>query len=445
MDKKHIIITEYGYLAPVNEEIIGIHLENNKINHYIDKKLYKHIIKWNDFYNKKDEKNPVFKVESRKVGKDDKSYRTVLVAQNQIGTIQFGNIVIDIIPKTFFVDNVENKEKENIQKIVYDKLKESNNLLLKMLRYTKFPKLNLLNADLQNSSLPILEIFILSFINELNLLIKQGILSGYVEKEFNSKYFKGKPLWQQHINKNLVNKVIFYIRTTLFTTDRAENRLIKATIIFLIKISNSYNNIMTLRQLLTLFENVNIKNNCKTEFLNVKNNRNTKYYQDTLRFCDLFLCKKNSPFGSGDKYNTFSFLFNMEKIFEDYVPIILRVKYKQNIETQIEEESLIVHPKKKFSLKPDIICKKNCKEKYIADTKWKIINAPDDISQSDIYQMFAYVHKYEINTVYLIYPKTNNSPKTDNSIKAIEYSFDDDNQKKLIISFFDLDKDEWIK
>jgi 5-methylcytosine-specific restriction enzyme subunit McrC len=66
----------------------------------------------------------------------------------------------------------------------------------------------------------------------------------------------------------------------------------------------------------------------------------------------------------------------------------------------------------------------------ILDTKWKIINDIKDISQSDLYQMFAYAMRYNCDEVYLIYPKINDI-KTD-SFDFIEMD------KKLHIRFFDL-------
>jgi 5-methylcytosine-specific restriction enzyme subunit McrC len=49
-------------------------------------------------------------------------------------------------------------------------------------------------------------------------------------------------------------------------------------------------------------------------------------------------------------------------------------------------------------------------EKIILDTKWKVIESisesgRNNISQSDLYQMFAYGKKYGAKTLFLIYPE----------------------------------------
>ena len=59
---------------------------------------------------------------------------------------------------------------------------------------------------------------------------------------------------------------------------------------------------------------------------------------------------------------------------------------------------------KKFALRPDIVFTCN-DETMIADTKWKIIREEKEISQADMYQLFAYGKKYNNKKLFLIYPK----------------------------------------
>jgi len=48
-------------------------------------------------------------------------------------------------------------------------------------------------------------------------------------------------------------------------------------------------------------------------------------------------------------------------------------------------------------------------DKIVLDTKWKIIDSRKNnmnISQSNLYQMYAYGKKYDSTDMYLIYPKS---------------------------------------
>ncbi|NLD05712.1 MAG: restriction endonuclease, partial [Synergistaceae bacterium] len=52
----------------------------------------------------------------------------------------------------------------------------------------------------------------------------------------------------------------------------------------------------------------------------------------------------------------------------------------------------------------------------VLDTKWKILSdnyRNRGISQSDMYQMYAYSKKYEADSIILVYPYTEDVSKTD--------------------------------
>lgn len=113
----------------------------------------------------------------------------------------------------------------------------------------------------------------------------------------------------------------------------------------------------------------------------------------------------------------------------------------------------------KFRIKPDlVICDKADTKlknppKIIADTKWKILNFSRNdygVSQSDLYQVFAYLSRYQCQNGILIYPKiddeNNDLQKLSEqtfTYKAVSNLKNDDNKKPphtLQIYFFNLDK-----
>lgn len=88
-------------------------------------------------------------------------------------------------------------------------------------------------------------------------------------------------------------------------------------------------------------------------------------------------------------------------------------------------------------LKPDIFLRHQ-KRNYIADTKWKIIKSKDDISQTDLYQLYAYGKKYECSKLYLIYPRISGINQ-----KAMKFRYEND--MRLNVLYFDLEKGKLIK
>ena len=79
-------------------------------------------------------------------------------------------------------------------------------------------------------------------------------------------------------------------------------------------------------------------------------------------------------------------------------------KYK--LSAQDRSYHLFTLPSKKFLIKPDIVVKRKVDDAvFICDTKWKILSdtkANHGISQSDMYQMYAYQKKYSAKHITLI-------------------------------------------
>ncbi|WP_413699290.1 McrC family protein [Psychromonas sp. KJ10-10] len=138
-------------------------------------------------------------------------------------------------------------------------------------------------------------------------------------------------------------------------------------------------------------------------------------------WCKLIL-EGFSPQSMKGETHTVSLLFPMEKVFEDYVAKVLRDQLavshpKFIINTQVTGEYLARYDgRDKFNLRPDLVIKQAKTNLIVLDTKWKLLDSKlsnSNISQSDIYQLFAYAKKYlgDENSgkdVVLIYPSQDN-------------------------------------
>jgi 5-methylcytosine-specific restriction enzyme subunit McrC len=348
-----------------------------------------------------------------------KAYGKVLQAQNYVGVIQTKDgTTIEILPKIQNVD--DNKSKE---------------ILIKMLKtLKKSPFKNFNTANLKASKMPLLEIFISMFLEELSKLIQKGIKSDYVQKEENLKFLKGKLKISEQIKQNSVHKERFFVQYEEFSSDRVENRLIKTTLEYLYKKSKSNKNQQRIREFLFVFDEIKISHNIKTDFEKVKLNRQMKDYEQVLLWCKTFLLENSfSPYKGNDI--AFALLFDMNLLFESYVYDYLRKNGKfENIKNQDKKHHLAYENQNgKFALKPDIVIDEG---KIIVDTKWKSLSlekSNQGISQSDMYQLYAYGTKYEnCEKLYLIYPK-------DEVERGNLYHYYEDKKLPLKILFFDLE------
>ena len=377
-------------------------------------RIYQHDICKKDFgdienfiLKNSDENAPFLKIASGIGGK-------FIQARNYVGVLQTkSGLTIEILPK------IADKNDAERSKAVFIKM-------LRTLKNFPFKSSNL--ASLKTQNLPLLEIFISMFLYELEALVKKGIKSDYVALEENLNFLKGKLNINEQIKRNSIHKERFYVGYSEFLSDIKINRIIKSTLKFLYKKSNSSKNQQKIRELLFIFDEVSTCEDYKNFFANLIINRQVKHYEQTLLWCKIFLLGNSFTPHKGDDL-AFALLFDMNALFESYVGNFIKKSFPCTI-LQHSEKHLVEDPKS-FKLRPDVFLE----GKFIADTKWKIVSSRDDISQADLYQLYAYGKKHECSNLYLIYPKIE-------GIKQEFMKFGYDDEMLLEILYFDLEKDE---
>ena len=352
----------------------------------------------------------------------------IVSIKNYVGLIQMKNgYQIQILPKINFT-NSEDLENRNTKKI-----------FLNMLRSMKdFPSKVFNNSNIQVDRMNIYEIFINMYLQEIRRLIKIGLKSDYIFKEDNLNYYKGKLLTSQHFKINLVHKERFYVAYDEFNPNRVENKLIKATLLKLQKLTTSAENSKKIRQLLVFFEMIDASMNYIADFSKVRINRSNKDYETIMQWSKVFLLNKSFTTFSGSN-NSRALLFPMEKVYESYVAKYLKKILEKDgwdVSSQDRGYYLFIEPRLQFALIPDIICKHG-KRTIIMDTKWKkLINNERinyGISQSDMYQMYAYSKKYKTSEIWLLYPLN------DEMKEHSEISFNSGDGTTVNIYFVDLE------
>ena len=339
---------------------------------------------------------------NRKKGKD------FITVKNYVGVIETRQgTVIEILPKIYQSENVEDNEK----------IKESKTILLKMLRSLRnSPFKSIDQAHLKASWMPILEIFISVFLKEMEVLLKRGIKHHFSPTEENQKYLKGRLLFSENVKQNLVRRERFFVNYDEFKADIPQNRILKSALVYLKDKSNSAKNIRQIISFLYLFEEVSECKNLEKDLQNLNGqNRLFNHYEVALQWAKVFLQNKSFTSYKGNHLNT-AILFPMEILFESYVAHKIKQTYPHwEISTQDKKHFLVNDlniRQNKFRIRPDLVIHHQ-KLTIVADTKWKIINQnlPStnyNISQSDMYQLFAYGKKYQINNgnthLILIYP-----------------------------------------
>ncbi|MBU1000957.1 MAG: McrC family protein [Proteobacteria bacterium] len=327
-----------------------------------------------------------------------------LQVQNFAGIIQTPRgTIIEILPKVYAASKEDDEEAH------------ARRILLTMLRHFRaLPFKQSDTALLAQGKIPLMEFFIGHFLGQMTRLIKYGIRSDYVVVEDNLTYLKGKLNLTAHIRKNVAHKEHFHVRFDEFLPNRPENRLIKSSLLLVASLTRTTANQKLCREHLFTFNDIPPSTNHACDFHCYRSDRNMAHYDEVMMWCRMLL-GGNSPLPQFGKRQCISLLFPMEKLFEDYVAAKLkRQQPNWQISTQTSTEHLIQNHKRRklFKLKPDILIREEGRQ-VVADTKWKLISTIKSgygISQSDLYQVYAYGHKYlssqDTKEVILIYPMT---------------------------------------
>ena len=373
---------------------------------------------------------------------------STLKAKNYVGTIQTkSGFCIEILPKTFNGEKIQDSKKceckirfekekmkkafayfsKNIRESSYTESnsKENSNLCnvceakmillncLATLKDTPFKHNDF--ANLHTLKFPLLEIFVRMFLNECEKLIKAGLKSDYLCIAQNRAFLKGKLEFKEHITQNLIHKERFFTSSDEYTQNIAPNRLIKSSLEILACLNLSPSTQTKLDSMRFIFADISQSDSIEYDFIQCNNMSRAKEYEMALLWCKIFLKNQAfSPYAGRDR--AVAFLFPMEKLFESFVSFWLKKCADGfSVTTQESRKYLLQNEKQEnvFCLKPDIVMRGKG-EILIIDTKWKIPDSSIDekkcgISQSDLYQMWAYASKYRLESkkvsVVLIYPK----------------------------------------
>ena len=352
----------------------------------------------------------------------------IITAKNFVGVITMDDATtIEILPKIFSHETITEGK---VKKLLVD--------MLKTLRNAPFKSLQSTNVNIDKLS--IFEIFIRMFVDEVFYIVKRGLKCDYETIQSNEKVFKGKMVFAGQIKHNFAHKERSYVEYDEFNTDRAENKILKSTLSYLYKNTASSRNKSDIKTLLNAFADVDESKDCKSDFEKIVPDRKTTDYQTALLWSRVFLMGKSFTSFSGSEI-AFALLFPMETLFESYIAAGLKkvlVHSDYSLTAQDRTYHLFDEPRR-FLMKPDIVIKRRTLgQVFVMDTKWKVLSdakANYGISQSDMYQMYAYQKKYTSESVTLLYPLTENVEATEN----IEFISHDGTLIKIrFVDLFDL-------
>jgi len=255
----------------------------------------------------------------------------------------------------------------------------------------------------------ILDLIFESFLNEVSYLISIGLVKGYKKHSSNKTSLKGKIQFNQHLIKNLVHKEHFYTTHELYEYNIKWNRILKKALEILLTIAQDASIRNRTKKVLWNFEEINSGKITVKTFQNLRYNRKTEAYRKSIKLAELIILSYSPDIRSG-KNNVLDILFDMNKLFEEYIYRVIKMEEDKYADISLlikSQQSKLFWQGRK--IRPDILLnykKDNKTKKIIVDTKWKILTdyIPTD---EDLRQMYAYNLHFGADKSILLYPKVN--------------------------------------
>lgn len=247
---------------------------------------------------------------------------------------------------------------------------------------------------------PLSEWVIGRFLSELNHLVKRGVRSDYVRVEGAERYLRGQLDASRQVRQTLGRQHIFQIRHDVFVPDRPENRLLRLALDHVARAAQTSSNWRLAQELRSLLHEVPPSTNVDADLRAWRDDRVMAHYRSVRPWCELILYRQ-MPYSLVGQWHGISLLFPMERLYERFVAAWLRRHLVPGaiLRAPAASEFLCLHEgARMFRLEPDLLVEHQGL-RWVLDTKWKLLDATNrannyGLSQSDLYQLFAYGMKY---------------------------------------------------
>ncbi len=318
--------------------------------------------------------------------------------KNYVGVIQIGETTIEILPKTDknIVSDTEEKE-------IW------HHVLLKMLAQCKKVKVNAVSqASLKKKYHSLLDLYFELFVDEVNGLLQRGLVKNYNQKSKNIGVLKGRLLFEKNLQQNLIRQDRFYTAHQVYDYNHLINQILLKAIHVLKNISNNTYLLDSINRILLNYPEVQYIEISKAHFDKIVLNRKNTPYAEALKIAKMLILNYSPDIKGGDE-NMLALLFDMNKLWEEYIFRMLQKHENANLSVSFQNRDKFWENK---IIKPDIVLTKKTEsdnemlvEHFIIDTKWKVMDKmePDD---EDLKQIYAYNMYWGSEKSMLLYPSS---------------------------------------
>lgn len=323
-----------------------------------------------------------------------------------VGVIQIPGLQLEILPKTD--DNMKDSDQEvgDLRCNLMEMLVRGG---LGAVRARGVADLALKRGNLHDQLVD-------AFLERALFELRRGLDRGYVSQEDNLTTLRGKLVLSRHVAKNAAQRTRFFCRHDVLTEATQISVRLKQACRVLAARALPLALVVKSQQVLALLDDV-------PDVAFRHREPDPVFTRQNERFADIFafacmLLEGQAPHTKIGDVETFSLLFDMERVFERYIAAFVAA----DVMPRFPDASLYPQAKgHRFGLyrdqeeavlrmAPDLLFAHDngdARKHLIIDTKWKRVASGDASrpAKDDLYQLYAYLHRYECQRAYLLYPK----------------------------------------
>lgn len=328
-----------------------------------------------------------FQALARQAGLGEGKFFTVLHNgirfSHYVGVLQAGKLTIEILPKA---SRPEEQDHKAWQQALLDMLREC-----RLIRVENLPA-----ASLSLRPYSILSLYITIFLEETEILLRQGLSREYSRHRGNLPVLKGRLLFHRQVQKNLTHAEHFYTDHEQYGYENLCNRIISSALQALRHFPLEPEQEARFQQLLRHFPALPPVQPGQIEWEELSFSRKSERYRRAVEVAFLLLRHYRPDIRAG-RHPLIAILFDMNLLFEEYV-------YRQLAKLGLTIYRQVSRPfwERRY-IRPDIVLEYEGR-RYILDTKWKALRRASP-NMEDLRQMYVYAQYFGAPHGVLIYPQ----------------------------------------
>lgn len=325
-----------------------------------------------------------------------------------VGVIQLGGVQVEILPKIDEQDGVPDGYWGQARRNLLYMLAVAGDIPI---RFRDIARLTVRQAPLNETLCAI-------FARHLLAELLRGAERAYISKQENLRTFKGRLVINRHVLHNGGHRERFYCRYDEFSDDTVMNRVFKATCKILLTTTTTPATQDSLHHCLLILDGVRDELILENHFKQVQFSRQNERFLEIFNFCRL-IHQGLSPNASAGGERTYSLLFDMNAVFERFIAAFIKKQVMQRLpgyeifpQARHNRRYLMESSTGKgiLQMAPDILIRDPAGKYLVIDTKWKRLKPTNagnqgNVSSGDLYQLYAYTHRYNCQQSFLLYPQ----------------------------------------